>query len=156
MVLLVFLMISTSLQAYACHNNIKMIAPDSRYTLQSGGTEVLDNTTQLVWKRCVEGFTGDNCETGSAISYDWSDALELADSTWRLPNIKELSSLVETACYSPTINLMIFPNTPSSGIFWSSTPSYEGGVWNVSFYNGNDSTNGRSSNLYVRLVRNGQ
>ena len=148
---------STLLQAQTCSDTVKPTAPDSRYTLQAGGTEVLDNTTKLIWKRCAEGLSGVSCETGSVNTYNWSGALALADNTWRLPNIKELASLVETACYNPTINLTRFPNTPSS-IFWSSSPSANGssGAWSVAFNDGYDGTNNKSNDRYVRLVRGGQ
>ena len=153
-VLITLLIAIQSAQAQTCKDSIEQSAPDARYTVQSGGLEVLDELTQLIWKRCPEGLSGDDCSTGTASTYMWSNALALSDSTWRLPNIKELASLVETACYDPTINLTIFPNTPSNG-FWSSSPyaRYSSLAWVVDFGIGDDYTYPKGNDRYVRLVR---
>ena len=155
-VLIASLIAIQSVQAQTCNDSIEQSAPDARYTLQSGGLEVLDEATQLIWKHCPEGLSGDDCSTGTASTYTWSDALALSDNTWRLPNIKELASLVETACYGPAINLTIFPNTPSI-YFWSSSPyaSANSHALIVDFRNGSDSTYNKNASRYVRLVRGG-
>ena len=86
------------------------------------------NLTGLMWKTCPEGMVsaGTSC-SGTPVALDWKGALEAAtrDTTgayadWRLPNIKELLSIVEYCGYSPAINQVVFPNTPSTQ-FWSST-----------------------------------
>ena len=156
-VLIALLIATQSVQAQTCNDSIKQSAPDTRYTLQAGGLEVFDEVTQLIWKRCAEGLSGDDCSTGTASTYTWSNALALSDSTWRLPNIKELASLVETACSGPAINLTIFPNTPIQ-YFWSSS-SYAlnvSGAWVVHFVNGDGNVYGRNGYSVVRLVRGGQ
>ena len=78
-------------------------------------------------------------------------------SDWRLPNIKELSSLAARDRYNPTINSTVFPNTPSS-YYWSASPyaSYRGFAWQLNFKDGNDYLYFRDSNYVVRLVRVGQ
>ena len=139
---------------------------DSRYTDHSNGT-VSDNNTKLIWKKCSQGQTwssGANTCTGSTTSMNWKEALEEAQSEyfasykdWRVPNIKELNSLVSLRCYTPSINASVFPNTPSSS-FWSSSPfsgtsSYS---WYVSFGYGYDYYNSRGSKNAVRLVRGGE
>lgn len=152
---LVSMLLMTSLvQAQTCKETIKQSTPDARYTIQAGGEEVFDNETQLIWKRCAEGLSGNECNTGAAGTYTWAQALALTDNTWRLPNIKELASLVETACYYPAINLTVFPNTPSS-YFWSSSPyAYSSNsAWLVAFGSGTDGIHGKDSALRVRLVR---
>jgi len=156
--LIVLLAASPLLQAQTCHDNIKQSAPTSSYTLLANGIEVFDSTTQLTWKRCPEGLSGASCESGTANTYTWSDALALEVGTWRLPNIKELASLVETACYGPAINLSLFPNTPNK-FFWSSSPdaSGVGDAWLVNFIYGHISRSHypKASYPYVRLVRGG-
>lgn len=153
---LFLLMASTLLQAQTCYDDIEQSTPNSRYTLRAGGSEVFDSTTQLIWKRCPEGSSGDSCDEGIKGRYTWSQALNLSDSTWRLPNIKELASLIEAACDRPTINLMIFPATPNF-FFWSSSSFARDGdsVWIVNFEEGYDSARSKYGVYYVRLVRGG-
>lgn len=146
-----------------CRTDIKADTPDSRFVINTTGT-VYDTKTQLVWKQCPEGLSGVSCNIGTATAMNWKAALEAASastfsgfSDWRLPNVKELSSIVEGRCYLPSININRFPNTPSS-LFWSSSvnaydPDY---AWDVSFNYGNDVSYNKSGNDYVRLVRSGQ
>ncbi|WP_293147373.1 DUF1566 domain-containing protein [Moritella sp.] len=94
---------------------------------------VTDLRTSLTWAKCSIGQTytlsSNSCSGSGAVSYaTWSDALAAADSYningitgWRLPNIKELGSLVDRSCAEPSINLTLFPNTISS-VYYSSTP----------------------------------
>ena len=60
-------------------------------------------------------------------------------SDWRLPNIKELASIVEQACYDPAVDLGVFPGAPSYW-FWSSSPNANdaSNAWYVYFYDGYD------------------
>lgn len=125
-----------------------------------------DQATGLQWQRCAEGqsWSGGTC-TGTATGHTWQVALQLAEaasyagqSDWRLPNIKELASIVEQACYSPAIDLAVFPGTPSS-YFWSSSPfaNNTAYAWIVYFAYGYDGDNDLKAYAYqVRLVRGGQ
>lgn len=97
---------------------------------------VVDLRTSLVWAKCTIGQTynlaANTCSGSGAISYaTWEEALLAAGAYsinningWRLPNIKELGSLVDRSCAEPAINITIFPNAISS-IYYSSTP-YKG------------------------------
>ncbi len=150
-----------------CKNYIDDKHHDSRYSVDSNdnGT-VTDNQTELMWKICSQGQTWDsnNTCTDTASTYNWQGALTQGDSetfasysNWRLPNIKELISIAAYNCYSPSINEIIFPDTPS-GNFWSSSPSIETGnnnnlSWKVDFSTGKPDDNARSINYRVRLVR---
>ncbi len=144
--------------------SIPATAPASRFTDNGDGT-VTDKTTGVQWQRCSQGQTWSSgtC-TGTATAHTWQAALQLAEaasyagqSDWRLPNIKELPSIVEQACYSPAIDLAVFPGTPSS-YFWSSSPyaNRTGSAWIVDFYSGNDGDYSKSNGYQVRLVRGGQ
>ena len=150
--------------AQTCNPNITRSAPDSRYQLVvgSGGSEVLYTQTKLIWQRCSLGQTwnGTTC-TGTATSHTWADALAKAKAVgtgYRLPNIKELQSLVEEACYNGAINESFFPATSISGYYWSASPNaYDGGIaWYVYFSYGVTGFNNKGNYLHVRAVRAGQ
>lgn len=144
--------------------------PSSQFQDNNNGT-VTDLKTKLIWKKCTEGqrweASNNSCTStdGANMQYNWSEAFELANRTnssggfanavnWRLPNIKELSSIIEGACYGPSINLNVFPDTPA-GIYWSSTP-YIGAsdqAWTVRFNYGQNSMNTKYDYYFTRLVR---
>ncbi|MDO5652264.1 MAG: DUF1566 domain-containing protein [Moraxella sp.] len=135
--------------------------PDSRYTLLNNDSEVKDNVTGLIWQRCSLGQTwnGTTC-TGTASTYNWQQALTAANALgngYRLPNLKELTSLVDDACYNPAINERMFPNTVS-GYYWSSSPvaSDTSYAWGVSFNDGYTDNNYKSGHNHVRAVRPSQ
>jgi len=128
-----------------------------------------DNVTGLMWKRCSEGqsWSGTTC-TGAAATYIWQGALQQAETlnngsgfagytNWRVPNLKELNSIVEEQCRTPIINAALFPTT-TSNIYWSASP--EAGTtdsaWGVKFSNGLDVRLSVSVSSSVRLVRGGQ
>lgn len=149
--------------AQTCNPNIPLKTPDNEFIDHGDGT-VTHQRTGLMWKRCPEGLYGSDCDQGVAMRMNWGQALghavsyEYAGHTiWRLPNMKELSSIVETACYAPAINLSIFPNDLGSYV-WSSSPDANSSnyAWILGFYYGYDSTRAKSYDYYVRLVRGGQ
>ncbi len=147
-------------QAQTCKSAISQTTPDADFILQNGGTEALHKTTGLIWKRCLEGLSYDsatqNC-TGSATSFTWQAAMQQADSTWRVPNIKELASIVEQSCHNLSINRTIFPNWFSPYV-WSSSVDADNSneAWGVDFDNGYSATDNRSYTGRVWLVRGGQ
>ena len=155
--------IVSAAQAQTCNPNIVRTAPDSRYELVmgSGGSEVLDKQTGLIWQRCSLGQTwnGTAC-TGAASTHTWTEALAKAKAVgngYRLPNIRELKSLTEKACFEPAINSTFFPNTVSDA-YWSASPDAGSGhyAWYVHFGNGGTDGNIKYDNHYVRAVRAGQ
>ena len=167
------LLLTVSSTNYAdCNKSLTRTAPDNRYELLNNNTEVKDKETGLIWQRCSLGQTwsGTSC-TGKTTEYEWKAALQAAKkmgSGWRMPNVTELSSLLELACYFPAINKDFFPDT-IHGMFWSSSPNaYRSNhVWCVSFYNGgvisNESEYSNQTGYqeggfcrYVRLVRSGK
>ncbi|MFV2056302.1 MAG: Calx-beta domain-containing protein [Thiohalomonadales bacterium] len=149
--------------------NTAASTPTSRFTLN--GATVIDTRTNLEWARCVTGqawlSTSSTC-SGAQTDYTWSGALTevvvantnvfLGKTGWRLPNAKELVSIVENQCENPAINAFVFPNTPiSGGHTWTSTPSST-----VNFANIVDFSNGSTAGIqisattktHMRLVRN--
>jgi len=141
------------------------LSPATRYAVSADGQEVTDNKTKLIWRRCSEGmvFSAGTC-TGTASTYKQEAALQRAaaeaNSTgkaWRMPNIRELSSIADKYRHDPAIDTTAFPATPGE-YFWSSSPanSYDY-VWGIAFDIGY--SNYFSRNQYpscLRLVRDSQ
>lgn len=164
---LVLMAVMATASAQNCRDDIAASAPDSRYRDNGDGT-VSDLATGLIWKQCAEGLSGTACESGSALGLIWQDALQRAadaefagSALWRLPNSKELASLVEERCTVLAINSRFFPNTPSSTAsswFWTSSPYAYGSVyaWGVNFSYGYVNDYVKGTQAYVRLVRGGQ
>ena len=104
----------------------------------NGNGTITDTTTGLMWQQQDDGITKtwENaikyCESLSLAGYD----------DWRLPNIKELSSIVDTSTYNPAADITYFPMdmTTTTNRWWSST--YNPGdahyqyVYSVDFYDG--------------------
>ena len=114
--------------AQTCDPHIRASAPDSLFVVNAAKGTVLDQRTGLTWKHCVEGRSGAHCDLGNAVTLNWGAALRRAEASafagykdWRVPNGKELESLAEVQCYSPAINLSVFPNDPSTWV-WASSP----------------------------------
>ena len=147
-------------QTCQTETEIPSSTPNTRYIDHSNGT-VTDSKTGLMWMKCSLGQSGNDCATGGTNTYNWQEALVTADgysfagyTDWRLPNIKELRSIVEQRCYDPSINLDVFPATPISNV-WSASPySYlSNSTWVVDSYYGVASHDDRSNFSHVRLVR---
>ena len=131
----------------------------------NGDGTVTDLTTALVWMRCSVGqtWTGSDC-SGSSSTYIWDDANLLTgtvtfagNSDWRLPNMRELQTIVDRAKFGPATDSVAFPSTASS-TYWSAT-AYLGvstSAWYVNFGGGDVHGADKSSALQVRLVRAGQ
>jgi hypothetical protein len=146
-----------------CNTSVPETTPTADFVDNGNGT-VTHGRTGLVWKRCAEGqnWSGSTC-TGDVSFANWADALKAAVSAstagfsdWRLPNIKELESIVEDKCASPSINGSIFPNTPLS-IFRSASPSEEPiYAWVVNFLDGRAWRQRKVRSYQVRLVRGGR
>lgn len=142
-------------------------ASAQHYVISTDGSEVTDQNTFLIWKRCAEGmdFLGDTC-TGSASTFTHEAALRhakaQADSTgiaWRLPNVKELASIYDLSLYNRAIDEIVFPATPYAG-FWSSTPyTYNNPYAYGVFFDRRFSlgyVERESPYMHVRLVRAGR
>lgn len=140
--------------------------------IDEGDGTVTDTETGLMWDKCSwsQSWTGmkTNICSGLPLGYHWAEALGMAViangvryrgyADWRLPNKNELESLVDIrAATAPTIDAMVFSNTPGA-IYWSST-SYApdpDDAWYVNFLYGNTYAESKDNLNHVRLVRGGQ
>lgn len=140
------------------------IAPTTPTTafVDNGDGTVTHTLTGLMWKRCGEGqsWSGTTC-TGTLDTLSWDQAVAAAASAsfaghddWRLPNVKELSTLVEHRCWRPAINHDVFPGVPYDAYFWSSTPAaWTDGAWFLGAEHGSTGPTDRFRLNEVRLVR---
>ena len=127
------------------------------FTRNNSTQIVTDSTTTLQWQ---DDVTVSNKTWTEAIAY--CEGLTLGTySDWRLPNLKELTSLVDDTQTNPAIDhsATAFQHTASSH-YWSSTTyantSYYN-AWIVYFNNGHQSHYATKANsFYVRCVRAGQ
>lgn len=126
-----------------------------------GNGIIKDNATKLLWQKCSAGQSGSDCYTGFTETKKWGDAksycthLKLGGKTnWRLPEKKELLTLLDyTKIYMAT-NMDFFPNGDSS--YWSNT-IYAGDSdlsWAVYFSEGASDTTFHIDEHAVRCVAN--
>jgi len=170
-----------------------------RYVDNNDGT-ISDKMTKLLWMKCDLDIAWDsanqtcqyteeafgNTVAKTRISYTWQEALIAASNTningfannrnWRLPNVKELASILELNCLSNNpnevngtyaIDTSIFSTQVST--YWSSTPRPEAfdaedgspfinQAWNVNFRRNTSDIgvvfSGINQTFHVRLVTN--
>ena len=169
LICLLILLPALSHAAQTCKTNIPATTPTSQFTDNGNGT-ITDTKTGLMWKRCSEGQVWSNggCARlgkGGAY-YRWQVAMTRTQTLnkaggfagyadWRMPSVEELQSIVEKQCSAPAINLTVFPDTPSSAEFWSSSLPANYGYYaqSISFRNGKVQTSLNGHNLRLRLVR---
>ena len=132
------------------------VATTPRFTDHGNGT-VTDNLTGLMWTKDAQQIPG---------IMTWQAALDACNNLvyaeyndWRLPNLRELQSLIDYNNVNPALpSGHPFINETSSN-YWSSTTraSYPGNAWYVAFGLGYilDSNKSFYGN-YVRAVRGGQ
>jgi len=83
----------------------------------NGDGTVTDQASGLMWQQADDGERRD---WGEAL--DYCEGLTLAShDDWRLPNIKELQSLVDYSRNDPALDTTIFQQKDRTGWFWSST-----------------------------------
>lgn len=130
----------------------------ARFAYSQDGSEVTDGLTGLTWRRCSEGqsFSGGTC-VGAVATFSHEAALAHArtQAGWRLPNVRELASIVDRSRLNPAIDMAAFPGTPNNYYVWSSSPypDIAGNAWHVNFGYGFVGMDRRGIDLAVRLVR---
>jgi len=111
----------------------------------------VNKTTTLTWANAL--IWSNNLASGSCGLTDGSTAGQ-----WRLPNRRELLSLIDDGRYNPALpSGHPFTGVQSYG-YWTST-TYAGGTsvaWGVYLYDGHVFNDDKSSSHYVWPVRGGQ
>ena len=168
--ILIILFLANNALAQFCYNQQEIPAstPSGNF-INNGDSTVTDKTTGLMWSHCYLGHSGNQCQDGGTGSNNyptkltWQAALSAAQnsslggySNWRLPNIKELSSIFEQACIAPAINSDVFPHVPETRSYtWASSKHnlFDDQSYVVNFYNGITYSDTRTTENYVRFVR---
>lgn len=115
------------------------------FVVSSDGLEVTDTQTGLIWQRCAVGMQWNQktC-TGTPQYFMWYEALPAAQDqaratgkVWRVPNVKELATILDRSHINQAIDPLTFPATPNDR-FWSSSPYSTDAFfgWQVNFYDG--------------------
>jgi len=132
----------------------------------NGDFTITDNATGLMWAQDPINDIGGAFASGMA----WSDAITNCNdltfagySDWRLPNVKELQSIVNYGRANPSIGETTASQSPwentQSARYWSSTTHADSttSAWLVVFYYGVVTNNLKTTaTYYVRPVRAGQ
>jgi hypothetical protein len=133
-------------------------SPRRRFTDRGDGT-VLDNLTGLMWAKDANF---------AEVTKTWYDAIDYANNLslgsagcaayyqdWRLPNVKELQSLIDFSNYSPALPTGHPFSHVQNGYYWSSTTyAYDTSTaWYVSMFYGGVDLYYKTSYHYVWPVR---
>lgn len=105
-----------------------------RWQIRDDGLTVTDSATGLTWDRCSWGQAGADCLGDATIFPNWTDAMQvprlaneqryLGFHDWRLPNFRELETLVKIDAANPAIDAEVFPNTlhaENHSCYWTSS-----------------------------------
>lgn len=136
-----------------------VVPPTPRFTDNTDGT-VTDNLTGLIWLQDANCFGLRDWQTAltdanglSSGSCGLTDGSVAGD--WRLPNVKELQSLIDFGNFPalPTGH----PFSGLSFLYWSSTPyaPHPSGVWVVNLISGTTDRTGKGNAVSVWPVRGG-
>lgn len=145
-----------------------------RFTVSPDDT-VTDHCTGLQWQRFAVDRDGDNAIT-AADKFTWCEALKYCEelsfagrTDWRLPNVRELESLIDYGRVSPAIDPLFGLKGGGAGDggggvadtsngFWSSTTNASLGTtaWVMDFDTGSsEGFMAKANTFFVRPVRGG-
>jgi len=124
---------------------------------------VTDKLTGLMWTGCpVQEYLGCAFPGESLTTFEYPQALSRCSGLywaehqdWRLPDIKELGSIVDDRVEDPAIDGLSFPDTPSAA-FWSATSdvTLPNQAWQVDFSDGRILPADQATPSLVRCLRN--
>jgi len=127
-----------------------LVASRETRLLDNGNGTITDNATCLMWQKDDSDIP---CDWEGALAY--CEDLEFAGhDDWRLPDIKELKSIVDTTAYDPAIDSTYFSNAKPSYYWSGSTVVYSNELaWVVIFHYGHIDRDFKYNDIYVRCVR---
>jgi len=129
-------------------SGIALATTDTWFT--NGDGTVTDVATGLIWQQ-----EDDDIRRTNANAMTYCQNLTLANnSNWRLPNAKELASIVDFRRENPAIDRAAFPNTNPTR-YWTATsnPNSSNSAWYVTFGSGIVISEEKVSLNFVRCVR---
>jgi len=134
-----------------------------RYTSHDNGT-ITDHATGLVWEKKTAANAFDAYTFDDAFVYvaGLNAARFGGHDDWRLPNIRELQSLIDYGRFDPAVapefDDCANGSCTVSGSYWSSTSAISAGIlaWRVNFYDGFQIVGGKTFTIRVRAVRGGR
>lgn len=127
------------------------------YTINAHGAGTSDDTV-------TDNFTLFEWQRGFSDAKTWSKAKTYCETGiknilpgdgWRLPGVKELTTLVDVSKKTdPAIDIVAFPDPPGQ-LFWSFSPlaGGPGGAWDVFFNSGLVGSSNVDNTFRVRCVR---
>jgi hypothetical protein len=130
----------------------RAFAPLGRFTVSADSTTVVDTKTGLLWQAVTPQTL-----------YTWSDATSYChglalggSSSWRMPSVGELQTLIDDSRAGPAIDPIAFPSVPFDFAYWTSSSlvgAFGGRYdWTVSFQDGTSEFYFWTATLHVRCV----
>ncbi len=139
-----------------------VVWPTPRFTNNGEGT-VKDNMTGLIWLQNANRFglrtwaqALSDCNSLAADGVNLTDGSVAGD--WRLPNVRELHSLIDFGNRSPALpSGHPFSYVQSDDIYWTSTTllNYTEGAWVIIMRGGGVIDFAKPNSIYVWPVRGG-
>jgi hypothetical protein len=136
---------------------------EGRFVDNGDGT-VTDTCTGLVWQQATADINDDGLADLVHDGLTWEGALEYCENLvlggqedWRLPNIRELQSIVDYGRWGPSVDpsFNLAWDTTWASCYWSSTTLVQNPVaaFGVSWYHGFVHYGTKNNRRYVLAVR---
>lgn len=128
---------------------------NTRFYIDATGSNVYDNLTGLIWQKYLDNSTRD---WEGCITY-CNNLVYGGFSDWRLPNRRELFSLVDFSEVNPCLpDGHPFVNVKHTSVYYWTSSTYMGSTflkWRIEFRYGELTYNPNMNSYYVWAVRSG-